>query len=300
MPRVSTLILFTCLSCRCKVAVGSDHEQRITLTCMYNVYTCMYIVHVYHTYRCCNNYFETAALSCVEDGGPFDASIGNYCPASPQLSVNDALNGSVSGPLDSDNTYIAEYLLRVSDDLLPSVFFHEVQAGFVVSYQEPALSFCKQNDATDNRKIVALLEILANMSAFNFNDEECNETLLMCRDEIYAGNFSACKRALELDNCVGDVLPNITTIPGSFYNSLPYNLQQYLYGYLCPSSESVTKVYPVQDNTMTVTIWYNNQVSHTSYEILDECLALCVSGSNPGDANAAYTHLYLHHVYTNR
>ena len=59
------------------------------------------------------------------------------CLAPPPLSDDDI--DSVldpTGPLDNYDHYIAEYLLRRSGDILPSVFFRRVQAGFVFGYDE--------------------------------------------------------------------------------------------------------------------------------------------------------------------
>ena len=59
------------------------------------------------------------------------------CPAPPELSEDD-INSvhDLAGPLESDNTYVAEHLLRRAGDELPSVFFRRVQAGFVFGYDE--------------------------------------------------------------------------------------------------------------------------------------------------------------------
>ena len=59
------------------------------------------------------------------------------CPAPPELSVND-LDSFLKpkGQLESDNTYVAEHLMRQAGEQLPSVFFRRVQAGFVFGYNE--------------------------------------------------------------------------------------------------------------------------------------------------------------------
>ena len=189
------------------------------------------------------------------------------------LSVDDYFNDSVKGPLDSDNTYIAEVLLRVADDLQPSVFFREVQAGFVVSYQEPALNFCPLSNDTKSKKLSALLDIFYNSSAFSFPTPDCSDYLITCEEDLYD-----CKYVL--DNCITDaVLSNVTSIPGDYYKTLPYDMQSLLNNFACPYdslkiSSSVAQIYPVQDNTMTVTIWYNNQVSQHSPEAT---IILCVT-----------------------
>ena len=160
------------------------------------------------------------------------------------------------GPLDSDNTFIAEYLISVADKLQPSVLFREVAAGFVVSYQEPSLSFCRLSIDSKTRRLSALLNVIHNISAFDIPDEQCRDKFTRCAD----GKFSICEQALDcIDN---DILSEVTSIPGGYYNSLPYNMQSGLHGYFCGGANYVSKVYPVQDSTTTVTIWYNNQVSY--------------------------------------
>ena len=218
------------------------------------IFSCIYIC------SCCNTFYKTAALSCNDAvSGPTDASIGHYCPLPPQMSIDDAINSSAAGPLDSDNTFIAEYLLEASNDLQPLVFFQEVQAGFVVSYQEPALAFCNMSQSSnETRRLSALLSVLANISAFNLSSE-CVMLLNNCSE----GNASSCLEALT--DCVDDALPDISPIPGDYYNNITYDMRLYLHTYACPEEAkgaSVAKVYPVQSDTMTVTIWYNNEVSY--------------------------------------
>ena len=173
--------------------------------------------------------------------------------------MGDAYNDSISGPLDSDNTFVAEYLIRAADNLQPSVFFQEVQAGFVVSYQEPPLSFCRLADKTEALKFSALLNVLHNRSAFNFPDNpDCDYNLNFCYDSIAYGYFG-CQEALD---CVKSVIPNITSLPGDYYFSLPSDTQSVIQTPVCEEvQEGVAKVYPDQVDTLTVTVWYNNQVS---------------------------------------
>ena len=86
-------------------------------------------------FRCSTADERTTALSCLSS--PF----GEYCPAPPELSMRDVVENS-TGPLDSYNAYVAEYLMRAAADAQPSVFFQQVQAGFVLSSQEPTMTSC--------------------------------------------------------------------------------------------------------------------------------------------------------------
>ena len=214
---------------------------------------------------------KTSALSCYPLSAPHDATIGAYCPTPPVLSLTDTYNTSISGPLDTHSTFIAEYLLGVADKLEPSVFFHEVQAGFVVSYLEPPLSFCRLPDSEDTLKFSALLSILYNQSQFDFNNLTCINYLDMCLEDLELEEipdpnkdiFKYCKKALDLRGCVDSAVSNVSTLPGDFYTSLPYDLQYLIQNPACndyTGTPSVARVYPDQENIMTVTIWYNNQV----------------------------------------
>ncbi|CAI8011243.1 Phospholipid-transporting ATPase ABCA1 [Geodia barretti] len=209
---------------------------------------------------CCSTLHKTYALAC-QGGGPYDAYIGNYCPSPPLLSVSDAYNGSLSGPLDSDNTFVAEYLIGIADKLEPSVFFQDVQAGFVVSYQEPPLSFCRLADGNQTLTFSTLLSALYNRSAFTFN-QSCDDYLTLCYENITSGSFG-CDCALE---CVESVVPdigNVTSLPGDYYSRLPSDTQYVIQEPVCGKLQAgVAKVYPDQEDTLTVTIWYNNQPYH--------------------------------------
>ena len=220
----------------------------------------MYVLHTPCSYhRSCYAQSRTAALSCSSQ--PYNTEFGDYCPAPPVLSFDDYYDDGAVGPLDSDNTFIAEYLVKVADDLKPSVFFQRVQAGFVVSYQEPALSFCGLTDKSRNEEIARLLELL-----YSNSTSQCGPELVGCRDELqdpFSSGYSHCIEAL---NCLPEVEPNIT-LPGGYYNDLPSRIQSVLQELVCNGDaglgkvDSVAQISPVQEDTLTVTIWYNNQVS---------------------------------------
>ena len=63
-----------------------------------------------------------------------------FCPSPPKLSYGAA--SQPSGPLESENVFIAEVLLRLAADLTPDVFFRRFQAGFSLTTREPRHSVC--------------------------------------------------------------------------------------------------------------------------------------------------------------
>jgi hypothetical protein len=102
-------------------------------------------------HRCCQSTTESQNIlkSCTNPLSlvfPFNnLTSGEFCPAPPKLSYS-ALHKSIPrGPLESDNIYIAEYLLRTADSIKPDVFFRRFQVGFSLSYSEPSYSICGCN-----------------------------------------------------------------------------------------------------------------------------------------------------------
>lgn len=223
-------------------------------------------------FSCCTAEDSTAALSCLDSP---NAYFGNYCPAPPELNIEDT-EETATGPLDSDNTFIAEYLVRVAADVQPSVFFQQVQAGFVVSYQEPAISFCPTSSSV-SQELSGLIKILYhNISEYN-TSSECEEHFETCADDVSCdcsnpfGCTHACVDAL---GCVDGTLPNgpNSTLPGNYYKGVSACLQESLEQILCygdalGTSKSVAQIHPVQDITTTVTVWYNNQVSKSEPDV---------------------------------
>ena len=200
------------------------------------------------------------------------ASFGDYCPAPPELNIEDIDNST--GPLDSDNTYIAEYLVKVATDVQPSVFFQQVQAGFVISHQEPAVSFCGISDGT-SKELSGLLEILYHtISAYDPPTPSCEDSFTSCADD---DDLCACVEALGCVNATLSTGPN-STLPGNYYKNISAHIQTGLEQIVCNVDEvgchasgtpdSLAQIYPVQSDTLTVTVWYNNQVSRRD---LDGC-----------------------------
>ena len=75
------------------------------------------------------------------------ADLEDYCPRPPLISISTTEEENPTGRLDDDNIYVAEHLLTLANKNLPSVFFRQQQAGFVVtSNRKPAFSFCGYSD----------------------------------------------------------------------------------------------------------------------------------------------------------
>lgn len=66
-----------------------------------------------------------------------------FCPSSPQISLQDLLTNSTAGPFDTYTAYMDEVLMRLSHDITPPVFTRRVMGGFVVQHRrDPPYTAC--------------------------------------------------------------------------------------------------------------------------------------------------------------
>ena len=91
--------------------------------------------------------------SCTNPDTQF--SIGDLCPSPPKLSLNDYLTDT-TGRLDSDNTYVNEYLLRIAERMGASTYSSRVQGGFTLSYTGIILTgLAVHNRYTDTNTLIS-------------------------------------------------------------------------------------------------------------------------------------------------
>ena len=91
--------------------------------------------------RCCRATSATAPTCTNPITQIRESQRKNFCPAPPKVSDVDIEEGA-TGRLDSDLPYVDEVLLEEAKDLEPDVYIRRVQAGFVMSYREPAYAGC--------------------------------------------------------------------------------------------------------------------------------------------------------------
>lgn len=105
-------------------------------------------------YRCCEATKEIPATCTYPLTQNNDADGESICPAPPRVSYYDVTN-NVTGRLDSDLTFVDEYLLHRAEDLEPDVYKRRLQGGFVISYMEPEFGTCglTSNSAVPNEVI---------------------------------------------------------------------------------------------------------------------------------------------------
>ena len=103
---------------------------------------------------------------------------GEFCPAPPKLSYSSLQKSIPRGPLENDNTYIAEYLLRTADSIKPDIFFRRFQTGFSLSYSEPSYSICGCNSTQD---FITPLKASSNRQCPRYSiDQQCALSWAAC------------------------------------------------------------------------------------------------------------------------
>ena len=152
-----------------------------------------------------------------------------------------------TGRLDSDNTYIAEYLLREADRAdIPLDFFREYQAGFVItSERDPAFSVCGCSIRSETCELFPLFESADVNECPYYNLTEDGG---VCPAEVpgcYSVDGAAANYIQENVYCSSD---NVSVVMCGKGGKRP-----------------VGATYPDQTEQLSVTVWYNNQVSTYVY-----------------------------------
>ena len=112
---------------------------------------------------------------------PFEGfTSGRFCPTPPKLSQSSQLS-IPRGPLESDNVYIAEYLLRTADFIKPDVFFRRFQGGFSLGYSEPSYSICGCNSTQDVSDFIIPLRASSDGQCPQYSiDQQCALSWAAC------------------------------------------------------------------------------------------------------------------------
>ena len=237
--------------------------------------------------RCCETRFDS---SCTN---PFTQNLisGTACPAVPKVSVTDALSGTATGRLDSDNTYVSEYLLQYADQLSDlGDYYTRFLGGFTVGRQEPAYSACGCSDAS-NFTLNYLVPL------HQCSDLASSELSYVIPGAFEWYNSSNCSSLVSEDTVtvpgsgggsgVGDAVSTVTVTTLQTLNSsvrVDGSSVGALQGLSCStidasslsgvnttaqegcredgtSQRPVSAFYPVQTQRTSVTLWYNGKVS---------------------------------------
>jgi len=176
-----------------------------------------------------------------------------FCPSPPSLS----LHSSLGGPLDTINTFVTEFILRLAKKVSPVRFFQRYQAGYTIGTQDPLFSGCDcsrtNGQSTYGCSILSdymPTECSSNSSCVKYNfgvNDHCNQQ----------------KRNLcNLNSTCYTLDPNTRL---SIHKSLcvPYGSRcDHFHGTLMGLGRPICKVHPEVLPIPAVTLWYNNAENH--------------------------------------
>ena len=201
----------------------------------------------------------------------FIGSADNLCPAPPKLPPTTG-SAHLQGPLQDKAAFVAEYLLNLSNQETPLIFFNRFQGGFVVSPRDPAFSVCSSPDLVQTNKsfIDPVLGALQGVTCSG--DSTSNSSQLSL-------NLFPCF------NCPNYYQPNSTCpSPSSTSSPLPSCYSVDAFSATCFQNEAcslpesaggVSATYVPQVDDVAITVWYNNVVSNASHYIMDRPKTMC-------------------------
>ena len=138
-------------------------------------------------YRCCD---ATTSIfiqlrSCTR---PFSLIFNellstSFCPSPPKLSYTAASVAEPQGPLEGQNVYVAEELLRIAERIGAPNFFRQFQAGFTLAVRDPPYSVCSCGMTRDCANISPLTtsEPPANECPRYSINQECAVAYALCQ-----------------------------------------------------------------------------------------------------------------------
>lgn len=239
--------------------------------------------------RCC----ETRLMADSSCTNPFTQNLNSQtaCPAVPRVSVTDALSGDAMGRLDSDNTYVNEYLLQYADQLSDvGDYYRRFLGGFTVGQQEPTYSACGCSDASNfTLNYLVPLHQCSDVTsselsyvipeAFEwYNSSNCSS--LVSEDTVTvpggvgggdAGDavrtvtvttLQTLNASVRVDGSSAGALQGLScsTIDVSSLSGANTTIQQSC-GKDGISQRPVSAFYPMQTQRTSVTVWYNGKVN---------------------------------------
>ena len=203
--------------------------------------------------------------------------------------MSDASSGGV-GRLDSDNTYISEYLLQYADQFSVPLHYHRrVMGGFTIGRQEPVYSACGCSDVTDftANYVAPLLQCSDAVTttqayiipgAFDwYNSTNCSPlitttttTSLLSGSEV---GGTAAASSVRVDGSSAGLLQGLSCSSSIATESLSSSPQSGSLEEGCGENSTeqrpVSAFYPELTQRTSVTVWYNGKVSrHTRGENL--------------------------------
>ena len=102
------------------------------------VQLCIFIIYYNIFFSCCTALHQMPSCTYPTSINRFPSTNSSLCPSPPSISLHST---AASGPLDTINTYVAEYILDVASKI-GSRFFRVYQAGFTVAKLDPIVDVC--------------------------------------------------------------------------------------------------------------------------------------------------------------
>ena len=207
-----------------------------------------------HCLTCCLAVNEMDSCSVISFFLPHQRT-NRFCPSPPSLS----LYSSTTGPLDTTNTFVAEYILRLTEAVGTIHFFQAYQAGFTIAAQDPIFSGCDcgKVQGKSSHGCTLLKELGTNPCHNNdpcpiyryIHPKECpskqlNETLCRQKPTCY-----------DVEQLTAVVFPQMLC---RTHRCDRYNPKVMLDITSSDNTRSLSKVHPENLPTPAVTVWYNN------------------------------------------
>ena len=199
--------------------------------------------------RCCETR-EDRPPSCTIPTTQFNTVNRNsLCPSPPALSVTEFRDDdTTTGRLDSDNTYVNEYLLRLAENMGGPIYSRRVLGGFTLSQIEPTFSIC-------------------GCDSFNFNLTEALLNVQQCRIDSSV-TVSSTDRDFDI-NCANYDFSGSGSGNGPVFNGGMNGIDSaFLQRSVCSECNQSSSERPIGSfyrtqfiPILTSTVWYNNNVS---------------------------------------
>ena len=225
--------------------------------------------------RCCNATYTTVPTCTNPITQIRESKRNTFCPAPPKVSNIDIKEGA-TGRLDSDLPYVDEVILNEARNLEQDVYARRVQAGFVMSYREPAYAACGCSSMSTNIFDQTVREfyecrVIDGATMYSLQDDELpwlNESICPLFD---SGSGSGSGSSSGSSN-IQLPLDNSYLIDGASANfQQRFLCSEKLEGktYCNSADRPLAAVTPAQtQQQITATVYYNNNVRLQMYAII--------------------------------
>ena len=220
-----------------------------------------------HCSCCCARTNQLPSCTSSTPTSLYPTSVDDFCPTPPKLPLSPG-STPLYGPLQDKGAYVAEQLLNLATQQGSTVFFSRHQGGFVVSPRDPPFSVCSA--ATSSQTCPAIQKVSTVLQNVGCGGEELPRSLALslknlscvCSSNLSSPDFLA--SCLPYPFCSSSSIPTLSSCYA--VDGVPSACLQRLSclnggcGSAQGSSRPMAATYPPQDNNVSLTVWYNNQV----------------------------------------